>query len=391
MRRSDNYNERCNMKKPVYLDYNGTTPHDPQVAVVMRHFLENDFGNPSSNHWYGNKPRQSVDKARRQVADLLNCSPEEIIFTSGGTESNNHAIKGSALKNENHGGHIITSNIEHPAVLEVCRYLERFGYDTTFLPVDRYGMVDPESVDAAIRPDTCLITIMHSNNEVGTIQPIEAISAISRIYGIALHTDACQSVGKVDIDVKALDIDLLSLAGHKLYGPKGVGSLYIKKGFRIEKYCHGASQERGARGGTENVLEVAGMGEACAVSAKNMQQNVNHMIALRDKLHNDLKKKLGDLIVLNGHSEQRLPNTLSLSFKGLKAQSLLHAVRFDVAASAGAACHSDRVEISHVLAAMGVSDSDAEGTLRFSVGRMTTPGEIDRVVIALEKGVCSLL
>lgn len=367
------------MVQPIYLDYNGTTPHDPEVIEAMRPFLETEFGNPASSHWYGIKPKQAVEQARRQVANLLHCDPNEVIFTSGGTESNNHAIRGMAYALQEKGRHIVTSRFEHPAVLEVCRYLERYGFATTYLPVDGDGIVDPEEVRKAVRPDTVLITIMHANNEVGTIQSITEISRVAKDHGIALHTDAAQSVGKIPVDVELLGVDLLSVAGHKVYAPKGVGALYVRRGLEPEKFCHGAGQERGWRAGTENVLEVVGLGKACEIAGRKLESGMQHMRHLRDRLHEGLIAEL-DILRLNGHPNQRLPNTLSLGFKGLEANRLLEEIGLEVAASAGAACHSDTVELSHVLEAMAVPMDWAKGTLRFSVGRMTTEEEIDEAL-----------
>jgi cysteine desulfurase len=377
------------MNPPIYLDYNGTTPHAPQVITAMQPFLERDFGNPSSSHWYGIRPRQAVESARRQVAAALNCLAEEIVFTSGGTESNNHAIMGMLdLTHGPTGGHIITSSVEHPAVLEVCRLAERYGVETTYLPVDGYGRVDPDDVAQALRSDTRLITIMHANNEVGTLQPIAEIAAVARQHGIPMHTDAAQSLGKIPCQVSFLGVGLLSLAGHKLYAPKGIGALYVKAGLKPAKFCQGAGQERGGRAGTENVLGIVGLGKACEIAQQDLQANMDHMRLLRDRLHERLDQDIPHLR-LNGHPEQRLPNTLSLSFKGLQANRILEEIGLTVAISAGAACHSDTVEISHVLSAMGVPEQWAMGTLRFSVGRMTTAAEIDRaaevVVTALAK------
>ena len=375
------------MAHPIYLDYNGTTPHAPEVIEAMRPFLEQEFGNPSSSHWYGIAPKQAVENARRQMAGLLNCQADEIVFTSGGTEANNHAIKGIARAR---GNHIITSRIEHPAVLEVCRALAADGVETTYLPVDRQGQVDPIDVEKAIRPGTVLITIMHSNNEVGTLQPIEEISSIARRHGITMHSDAAQSVGKVGVDVRALAVDLLSVAGHKLYAPKGVGALYIRKGVQPGKFCNGAGQERGWRAGTENVLEIVGLGKACEIAGKDLNGHVSRMRGLRDRLHQGLMDTLGDAVALNGHPEKRLPNTLSLAFRGLAANRILEEIGLEIAASPGAACHSDQVAISHVLQAMGIDQEWAMGTLRFSVGRMTTPAQIDRAITVVTAGVRKL-
>ncbi|MCB2182305.1 MAG: cysteine desulfurase [Desulfobulbaceae bacterium] len=378
------------MAQPIYLDYNGTTPHAPEVIEAMRPFLEHEFGNPSSNHWYGIAPKRAVAKARKQVASLLKCDPEEIIFTSGGTESNNHAIKGTAMGQKGKGNHIITCAIEHPAVLEVCRALSPYGFETTSLPVDRQGIVDPDDIKKALRPGTILISIMHSNNEVGTLQPVAEIAAIAREHGITMHTDAAQSVGKVDLDVGALGVDLLSIAGHKLYAPKGIGALYIRDSVHLEKFCHGAGQERGLRAGTENVLEIVGLGAACEIAEQRLEEGIAHMRSLRDRLHQGLAERLGESVMLNGHPEKRLPNTLSLSFKGLEANRMLEEIGLDVAASPGAACHSDTVEISHVLEAMDVPLDWAKGTLRFTVGRMTTAEQIDRAVTVISSAAGKL-
>jgi cysteine desulfurase len=367
------------MTQPIYLDYNGTTPHAPEVIEAMRPFLETAFGNPSSSHWYGARPRQAVAIARQQVAGLIGCRPEEIVFTSGGTESNNHAIRGMARALKAKGRHIITSAFEHPAVLEVCRHLEEEGFHTTFVPVDSQGMVDPAVVQEAIRDDTLLITIMHANNEVGTVQPIADIAAMAKARGIAVHTDAAQSLGKIPVDVKALGVDLLSVAGHKLYAPKGIGALYVRQGVRPQKFCHGAGQEGGWRAGTENVLEIVGLGKACEIAAENLKENMAHMLAMRDRLHDGIAKRV-DALRLNGHPDHRLPNTVSLAFKGVAANRLLAEIGEQVAASPGAACHSDAVSVSHVLEAMRVPVDWAKGTVRFSVGRMTSAQEIDQTI-----------
>ena len=367
------------MVQPIYLDYNGTTPHDPEVIAAMRPFLETEFGNPSSSHWYGTRPKRAVDKARQQVAAMLNCSAEEIFFTSGGTESNNHAIKGMARALKQKGRHIITSTIEHPAVLDVCEYLQGEGFQTTRVDVDDTGMVCVENIAAAIRPDTILITIMHANNEVGTLQPIREIALLARQKGVCIHTDAAQSTGKVTTDVQELNVGLLSIAGHKIYAPKGIGALYVKKGLLPEKFCHGAGQEMGWRAGTENVMAIVGLGKACEMADHSLDHAGRHLAAMRDRLHNGLTAQL-DSMRLNGHPDERLPNTLSLSFKGLEANRILEEIGLEVAASAGAACHSDTVTLSHVLEAMQIPLEWAKGTLRFSTGRMTTPEQIETAI-----------
>ena len=374
------------MIKPIYLDYNGTTPLDPEVIEAMRPFLETEFGNPSSSHWYGIKPKQAVEAARKQVAGILNCNPSEVLFTSGGTESNNHAIFGVARRFREKGNHIITSNFEHPAVLEVCRYLDSHGFETTYLPVGEDGLVNPDDVARAVRPATILITIMHANNEVGTVQPIDEISRIAKNHGIVMHTDAAQSVGKIPADVEALGVDLLSLAGHKVYAPKGIGALYVRAPLVPEKFCYGAGQEMGWRAGTENVLEIVGLGKACQVAQRNLEKHRARMKFMRDRLHEGLLGRISNIRV-NGDLEHRLPNTLSISFKGQEANRILEDIGLEVAASAGAACHSDTVEISHVLEAMGVPLEWAKGTLRFSVGRMTTEAEIDKTIRVVAEAV----
>ena len=367
------------MIKPIYLDYNGTTPHDPEVIEAMRPYLETEFGNPSSSHWYGIKPKQAVETARRQVAAILNCSPTEVFFTSGGTESNNHAILGVAHRFREKGNHIITSSFEHPAVFEVCRYLESDGFETTYLPVSEEGLVDPADVAGAVRATTILITIMHANNEVGTVQAIADISRIAKKHGIVMHTDAAQSVGKLPTNVEALGLDLLSLAGHKVYAPKGIGALYVRPPLVPEKFCYGAGQEMGWRAGTENVLEIVGLGKACEIAQRDLTKNMAHMKSLRERLHEGLAGRISG-VRLNGHVQHRLPNTLSISFRGQEANRILENIGLEVAASAGAACHSDTVMISHVLEAMSVPLEWAKGTLRFSVGRMTTEAEIDKTI-----------
>jgi len=377
------------MNKPIYLDYNGTTPHDPEVIAAMKPFLEEEFGNPSSNHWYGIAPKRALKTAREQVAALLKCDPAEIIFTSGGTESNNHAILGTAFASRHKGNHVITCRIEHPAVLEPCRRLEKHGFEVTYLPVDELGIVSPADVEAAVNDRTILITLMHANNEVGTIEPIAEIARFARDRGIIMHTDAAQSLGKIPADVQALGVDLLSVAGHKLYAPKGIGALYLRNGVVPEKFMLGAGQEAGKRAGTENVLEIVGLGKACEIAARDLERNMEHMRSMRDMLYTGLRERVNALR-LNGHPEKRLPNTLSLSFQGLEANRILEEIGLDVAASAGAACHAGTVEISHVLVAMNVPEEWAKGTLRFTTGRITTEAEILRAVEVIANAVNDL-
>jgi cysteine desulfurase NifS/selenium donor protein len=367
---------------PIYLDYNATTPIEQRVAEAMKPYLYEHFGNPSSAHPYGARARQAVETARAQVAASLGCSPVEIVFTSGGSEANNMAIKGVASAYYEKGSHIITSAIEHPAVLEPCRYLESQGYRLTTLPVDEYGMVDPAEVQRAITPETILVSIMHTNNEVGTIQRIREIAAIAHSHGALMHTDAAQSLGKVAVKVDELDVDLLSVAGHKFYAPKGIGALYIRSGVKLVKFIHGADHEANRRAGTENVLEIVGLGKAAEIAGEDLEVTVAHMRAMRDRLWEGLVDELEtpELLRLNGHPTERLPNTLSVSFRSIEANTLLSEISDRVAASAGAACHAEDIELSSVLEAMGVPLEYAMGTVRFSVGRMTTPEEVDEAV-----------
>ena len=362
--------------QPIYLDHNATTPIAPEVADSMRPYLDQYFGNPSSTHSFGSAAKIAVEKSREKVAALIHCDPAEIVFTSGGTESNNYAIKGAAYANRKRGNHIITSSIEHPAVIEVCIYLEKQGFEVTYLPVDQYGMVHPEDVVSAIRPETILITLMHANNEVGTIQPIEEIAAIARKSNILFHTDAAQSAGKIPVDVGSLGIDLLSIAGHKLYAPKGIGALYIRSGVQLEKLIHGADHEQNMRAGTENVLEIVGLGRACELAAQELESNGKQYRSTRDYLHELISEAIPS-VKLNGHPEERLPNTLSLSFPNVEANTLVSRLE-GVAVSAGAACHSESIDLSAVLKAMRVPVEYAMGTIRFSTGRSTSMNEIKR-------------
>ena len=371
---------------PIYLDYNATTPIAREVADAMVPYLYEHFGNPSSPYAYGVATKRAVEAARAQVAGLMGSDPSEIIFTSGGTESNNYAIKGVARAGRSN--HIITTAVEHPAVVEVCRWLEEQGFRITVLPVDEYGLVDPADLEAAITPETLLVTVMHANNEVGTIQPVAELAAIAHRHGALMHTDAAQSLGKIPVDVEALGVDLLSVAGHKLYAPKGVGVLYVRSGVTLAPLIHGAGQEGGRRPGTENVLLAVGLGHACAVAGRDLDANMAHFAAMRDRLHDGLTRVLGEEAVrLNGHPEHRLPNTLNVSFRGVEANTLLAEIASEVAASAGAACHADAVNVSAVIQAMRVPVEWAMGTVRFSVGRETTAEQVDRAVEVVAEAV----
>ncbi len=371
--------------QPIYLDYNATTPIDPRVAEAMLPYIHTHFGNPSSGHVYGQITKKAVDNARNQIAGMIGCLPDEVIFASGGTESNNYAIKGVALAYKAKGNHIITSAVEHPAVIEVCRYLEKQGFRITYLPVDQYGLVDPGQVESAITGETILISIMQANNEVGTIEPIAEIADIAYRHNVLMHTDSAQAVGKIPVRVNQLNVDLLSIAGHKLYAPKGIGALYIRSGVKLEKLIHGANHEMNLRAGTENVIEIVGLGEACALIEQDFDKHYERMKKMRDRLEEGLKRLAFD-IKINGHPDKRLPNTCSVSFKGLKANGILDKMR-SVAASAGAACHTDNIKISSVLEAMSVPIDYAMGTIRFSVGRFTTTDEIDQALADVAKAV----
>ncbi|MCF7793697.1 MAG: cysteine desulfurase [Candidatus Cloacimonetes bacterium] len=376
--------DQLNLSDPIYLDYNATTPIDPQVADAMEPFLRQKFGNPSSGHVYGVKTKIAVNKARKQLAELINCEPENLIFTSGGTESNNYAIRGFAFANRARGNHIITSVVEHPAVINVCKYLEVHGFQVTYLPVDRFGTVDTDHVLEAVKEETILISIMHANNEVGTIQRIKQIAETAHKNEIILHCDAAQSLGKIAVDINELGVDLLSIAGHKLYAPKGVGALYVKPGIELEKFMIGGNQENDKRAGTENVLEIVGLGKAAEIAKENLQQEMKKNTELRDLLQAELQKAFPDA-KLNGHPTQRLPNTLNISFKDVDEFAILE-IFSEVAASAGAACHSDTVSISPVLEAMQVSLEYARGTIRFSVGRFTKKSDI-LTTLKIVKGI----
>jgi len=366
---------------PVYLDYNATTPIDREVADFMIPFLRGNFGNPSSTHAYGIESKIAIETARKSLARLLNCAPSEIIFTSGGTESNNFAIRGAALSNRNKGNHIITSSIEHPAVIEVCKSLEKEGFEISYLPVNEYGILETDELRKAIRPDTILISVMHANNETGSIQNIAELSALAHRYGILFHSDAAQSVGKIKTDVREMGVDLMSVAGHKFYAPKGIGALYIREGVKLSKIMHGANHEHNLRPGTENVLEIAGLGKAAEIALRDFDRNYSEMNRTRNLLYSIILKEISS-VKRNGHAELCLPNTLSISFPGTDAGALLSGLP-EVAASAGAACHADNVEISHVLKALKVPVEFAMGTIRFSTGKNTTEEEIIRAADAI--------
>lgn len=377
------------MEKPVeapriYLDFNASTPIAPEVAYAMRGVLGTPFGNPSSAHWAGEPAKHAIEKARAQIAALLGCKPNEIVFTSGGSESNNHALKGVFFSKETSSAHVITTQVEHPAVINPCRFLERLGATVTYLSVDGYGRVDPDDVQRAITPETILISVMHANNEVGTIQPIPDIARIAHEQGVLFHSDAAQSVGKVTTRIDELGVDLLSVAGHKLYGPKGVGALFVREHVRLEPLIHGAGHELGRRAGTENILLGVGLGTACALSQSWL--GMESVQQLRDRFWGRLQDVFGDRVALNGHPTERLPNTLNVSFLGSAGSEILARME-NVAASTGSACHSGSVELSPVLKAMKIPPEAGRGAIRFSLGRTTTPEEIESTVALLKKAV----
>jgi cysteine desulfurase len=374
---------------PIYLDYNATTPLDPAVVEAMLPYLHKEFGNPSSAHAYGKAAHKAVERARQQVAELLGAHPEEIVFTGGGSEASNHALKGVVFAKLRgffgrwaRGAHLITSAVEHPATLQPCEFLKRLGCRVTVLPVDRHGLVDPAAVRKALDRSTTLVSVMHANNEVGTLQPIREIAALARERGVPLHTDAAQSLGKVPVNVDELGVDLLTVAGHKLYAPKGVGVLYVRRGVNLEPLIHGAGHEGGRRAGTENVPYVVALGKACELARQSLPEATERLRRLRDRLWERLHTGLGEDVVPNGHPERRLPNTLNVSFLGHLGAELLAKVP-EVAASTGSACHEGQVTCSPVLQAMGVPPPLARGAVRLSVGRFTTEEEIDRAAAAL--------
>ena len=367
-------------EKRIYLDFNASTPLASQVIEAMRPLLTEHFGNPSTHHWAGAPAKAAVERARTQVAALLSCEPDEIVFTSGGSESNNHALKGVFFANRNRGDHIVTSAVEHPAILQPLRFLESLGAKVTVLPVDRHGRVDPEDVRKALTPRTVLVSIMHANNEVGTVQPIAEIAAIARAAGVLMHSDAAQSVGKIPTRVDELGVDLLSVAGHKLYAPKGVGALFIRRGTRIEPFVHGAGHEQGRRAGTENVLLDVALGAACEVAMRWL--GMSTVRELRDRFEARLKELFGEKLTVNGAGAERLPNTANVNFVGQVGANVLARLS-GVAASTGSACHAGSVELSPVLAAMRVPPREGMGAVRFSLGRTTTWEDLEHVLSML--------
>jgi len=376
--------------RTIYLDYNATTPVDPVVVEAMLPYLSTHFGNPSSSHSYGYVAHQAVDSARAQVAQLLGCTPAEITFTGGGSESDNLAIRGIALAFQHKGNHIITQVTEHPGVLNTCRALERLhGFRVTYLPVDTAGRVKTEAVEAAIDDKTVLITIMHANNETGTLQPIAEIARIARKHGVFLHTDAAQSVGKIPVRVEELGVELLTVAGHKLYAPKGIGALYTRRDLPLEPVIYGGGQESGRRAGTESVANIVALGTACLLAQARLADSQVHLQCLRNELQSLLEKYMPDRIRLNGHLTERLPNTLNVSVDGVIGEEVL-ADTPEIASSTGSACHEGSTDPSPVLMAMGMSRERALGAIRLTLGRWSTGEEIEEAARLLARSVDSL-
>lgn len=377
-------------RKVVYLDHNATTPVHPEVLEAMLPYYKDKFGNASSIHSFGREAKVALEESREKVAKFINASLQEIYFTSGGTESDNLAIKGTAFTNRKKGKHIITSKIEHHAILESCKFLEKEGFEVTYLPVDKYGFVDPDDLKKAIRKDTILVSIMHANNEVGTIQPLEKLCKITKEKGAYFHTDAVQSVGKMPVDVQKLNVDMLSMSGHKIYGPKGVGAIYIRKGTRINSWSHGGHHERSRRAGTENVPGIVGLAKTVEIAQRDMEQQSQQMKNLTEAFYQKVTQAIPD-VILNGHLEKRIPNTLNLSFKAVEGESIILSLDLKgVAVASGSACTSGTLEPSHVLSAMGISPEIAQGAIRFSFGRENTMEDVDYVVEILPEIVSRL-
>jgi cysteine desulfurase len=377
------------MTTPIYLDYNATTPIDPAVADAIEPYLRNHFGNPSSDHDYGYRTRTAMQTAREQLANLLGATPDEVVFSGGGSEANNLAIKGVAYALRARGNHLITSAVEHPAVIEPLRFLERQGYQVTILSVDADGRVDPSQVAAAITDQTILVSIMHANNEVGTIQPLRAIVDIAHTRGVLVHTDAAQTIGKISVRLPDLGVDLLTVVGHKFYAPKGVGALIVRQGISLEPLIHGAGHEGGRRAGTENVPYMVGLGRAAELARERLPEYEERIRTLRDTFHRLLLERV-PAAVLNGHPVERLPNTLNLSFPGVNAAALLAAIRDQVACSTGSACHAGHAAPSQVLLAMGRDTGLASAALRLSLGWATTAQEVEQAAEVIGAAVHAL-
>ncbi len=376
--------------KRIYFDHNATTPVHPEVRKAVEPYLSEQFGNPSSIHWAGRDVRKGVEDARQEIASFFGCQPLEVVFASSGTESDNLAIKGVAFRKGNEGKHIVTSQVEHPAVMNACRFLEGHGFRVTYVPVDRHGIVDPESVRNALTPDTILITIMYANNETGSVMPIPEIGAIAREAGVMIHTDAVQAAGKIPIDLGSLPVDMLTFSGHKVNALKGAGGLIVRKGIEIEALTHGGHQERGRRGGTENVVGIIAMGKSFQLLRRGMEEEVAGIRRLRDKFENGLFGRIPEL-VLNGHPTLRLPNTVNISFRYVEGEAmLLNLDMMGIACSSGSACTSGSLEPSPILMAMGADPTDAQGALRFSLGLGNTDSDVEYAIDAIERVVHKL-
>jgi len=363
--------------KRIYLDYAATTPSDPEVIKAMEPYFFEKFGNPSSIHSFGQEAKGAIEEAREKLASFLGAKAEEIIFTSGGTESNNFAVQGTAYAQAKKGNHIITTAIEHHAIIEPCKFLEKRGFKVTYVGVDKNGLVSPDDIKKAITDKTVLISVMHANNEIGTIQPIVQIGKIARESGISFHTDAVQTVGHIPVNVDDLNVDLLSLSAHKFYGPKGVGALYVRKGTRIERFLHGGDQEKGRRASTHNTPGIVGLGKAIELCLDKMKDEAKFEMALRDRLIKEIKEKISD-VYLNGHPQQRLPNNVNFSIKYIEGESiLLNLDMLGIAASTGSACTSTSLEPSRVLLAIGLPHEIAHGSLRITLGRWTKEDDVD--------------
>ncbi len=371
------------MSRFIYLDHNATTPTDPRVVEAMMPYFNKQYGNPSSVYRFAQEAQEAKESARDKVAEILGADSKEIVFTSGGTEADNFAIKGVAYANEERGNHIITSKIEHHAVLNTCKWLEKRGFKVTYIRVDKYGIVDLDELKDAITDKTILITIMHANNEVGTIEPILEITKIAKEKSVYFHTDAVQTVGKIPTDVKELGVDLLSLSGHKFYGPKGIGALFIKKGVKIDSLIHGGHHERNKRAGTENIPGIVGLGKACEIAMQEREKEEEKLKSLRERLYKGIIKRIDD-VILNGHPEKRLAGTLNICVKYVEGESMLLNLDLEgIAASSGSACTSGSFESSHVLLALGIPPEIAHSSLRFSLGRDNTKEDVDKVIEVL--------
>jgi cysteine desulfurase len=375
--------------RPIYLDYNATTPIDPRVVEAALPYLTEHFGNPSSTHDYGLAPRKAMGQARGEVADLLGANPEEIVFTAGGSDSDTLAIRGAAKANRDRGDHVITQATEHPAVLEACRSLQADGFRLTILPVNHQGRVDPADLEQAVTSDTTLVSIMLANAETGTLQHLTQLARIAHAHGALFHTDAAQAAGKIPIDVTELGVDLLTVVGHKMYAPKGVGALYVRAGTTMQPTIHGGGQEHGLRAGTENVALIAALGAASRIVADSLPQSASHLMDLRDRLHQRLTQLLPDRVSLNGHPEHRLPGTLNISISNTRGADVLAATP-GIAAATGSACHEGIDEPSPVLSAMGQPPEQALAALRFSLGRWTTASQVDEAARLIAASVAHL-